>query len=97
MVFFEYDKEKSATNLKKHKIDFDTAIEVFHDPFALTGLDRIVDGEERYKTLGIVNHVLLVVVTHTMTDENNDTIIRIISARKANKAQRREYYDNNQD
>jgi uncharacterized DUF497 family protein len=73
----------------------DIAILAFADPFALTGPDRIEDGEQRWQTLGIVAGHLLVLVAHTIRDEYDDNqeieVIRIISARHADRKEIRRY------
>ena len=51
---FEWDAEKDRQNQRKHHISFDTAALVFEDPLAISRLDRIIDGEERWHTLGLV-------------------------------------------
>jgi uncharacterized DUF497 family protein len=92
---FEWDPAKAAINLRKHAISFDIAVRVFADPFALTEQVRIDDGEQRWQTLGIVEGYLLLVVAHTVRDDEQDgqpiEIIRIISARAADRKERRRY------
>ncbi len=85
---FERDEEKNKLNLKKHGIDFETAMLVFND------LERIeiYDAEHsikenRYNTIGMVNNVLFVVYT-----ERKENIL-LISARLATKTERSIYYD----
>jgi uncharacterized DUF497 family protein len=89
------DPAKAAINLRKHAISFDIALRVFADPFALTEQVRIEDGEQRWQTLGIVEGYLLLVVAHTVRDDEEDgqpiEIIRIISARAADRKERRRY------
>jgi uncharacterized DUF497 family protein len=92
---FEWDLAKAAINLRKHAISFDIALRVFADPFALTEQVRIEGGEQRWQTLGIVEGYLLLVVAHTVRDDEEDgqpiEIIRIISARAADRKERRRY------
>lgn len=92
MIKFEWDIDKEKKNIKKHSINFNIASKVFLDPFFVSKQDRIVDGEKRWQTIGIVNNVKILLVAHTMTDDNADTIIRIISARRATNKERRLYY-----
>ena len=66
-------------------------MEVFDDPFCLTNQDRIVEGEERLWTLGRVEDLNILVVVHTVVDERNEEVIRIISARKATPRERAFY------
>lgn len=51
---FERDENKNRENRKKHGVSFEIAMEVFDDPFSLTSQDRVVEGEERFWTLGRV-------------------------------------------
>ena len=92
---FEWDLAKATINLRKHAISFDIALRVFADPFALTEQVRIEDGEQRWQTLGIVEGYLLLVVAHTVRDDEEDgqpiEIIRIISARAADRKEGRRY------
>jgi uncharacterized DUF497 family protein len=91
-IRFEWDPEKAASNLQKHGISFQVAIRAFADPFALMAQDRIETGEYRWQTIGIVEGWLLLVVAHTFRDdENGSEVIRIISARRADRQERRLY------
>ena len=85
MTLFEWDEAKARRNLRKHGIDFDDAIEIFYDPHAVFGQDRVVDGELRWQVIGKVGDVLVLQVAHTVTQRDTDEVIRIISARKATK------------
>ena len=94
-MVFDWDIDKERANIRRHNIDFDTAALVFGDPFRLEKLDAVhSDDEERLITIGRVNGtVLLITVVYTMRSE----VVRIISARKATRAEREEYnYDRNQ-
>jgi|SRR5215472_13483374 len=87
---FEWDGRKNRSNEVKHGIGFELAALVFDDPHAISLLDN--DGiEERWLTVGLVKAVLAVAVVHTWRDENNEEVIRIISARKATSSERYEY------
>ncbi len=86
---FEWDSDKERANRKKHGVSFDLARRVFEDPNHLSTQDRHEDGEERWQTLGLVGPVAIVLVVHTIEDENGEEVVRIISARKANKTERR--------
>ena len=90
-----WDPAKAAINLREHAISFDIAVRVFADPFALTEQVRIEGGEQRWQTLGIVEGHLLVLVAHTIRDDEEDgrpiEVIRIISARAADRKERRRY------
>jgi hypothetical protein len=90
-VRFDWDEVKNRHNLRKHGIDFETAILVFEDPYSVAVLDRVVYGEERWQTIGAAGGVTVVVVAHTLSEE----VIRIISARKATPLERRSYEEAN--
>ncbi|WP_180542348.1 BrnT family toxin [Nevskia soli] len=90
---FEWDEKKNRRNLAKHKVSFQTAISVFDDPFALSIQDRMSDGEERWQTLGLIDGVILLIVAHTWQDDD-DEVIRLISARKATPSERESYVEN---
>jgi uncharacterized protein len=75
-MLFSWDERKNRSNRRNHGISFDTAARVFLDPFHMSRQDRIVDGEGRWQTIGLVNG-LLILVAHTVVDEE-DEIIRII-------------------
>ena len=94
MVWFEWDQAKARSNERKHGVRFDDAMLVFADPFALVEQDRIEDGELRWQTLGLVGEVVLLLVAHTVRGEAEDEIIRIISARKASREERKRYDEN---
>lgn len=90
-VRFEWDAVKAAANQRKHRVSFELAARAFADPFALTEQDRIEGGEYRWQTLGIADGVLLLLVAHTVRDEADIEVIRIISARPATRPERRKY------
>lgn len=92
-IQFEWDKDNAAAHLKKHKISFEIAARVFADPFALMAQDRVENGEQRWQTIGMVEGHLVLLVAHTVADnEDEDTeVVRIISARKADKEERKRY------
>jgi len=90
-VQLDWDEAKNRRNLRKHGIDFETAILVFEDPYSMAVLDRVVYGEERWQTIGVAGDVTVVVVAHTLSEE----VIRIISARKATPQERRSYEEAN--
>ena len=88
---FEWDDAKSAANLAKHKVSFDTARRAFEDVFAVEREDDTEGyGEPRFNLLGVVDGRVLFVV-YTMRDE----VIRIISAREAEPYERRLYHEEN--
>lgn len=86
-----WDGAKNRTNQSKHGIGFETAQHVFDDPLHLSRQDRIENGELRWQTLGSVGGILVLLVAHTFTDLEGEETIRIISARKADRTERRIY------
>lgn len=90
-MIFIWDETKNRINRAKHGVSFETAQLVFDDPVHLSKQDRYENGEERWQTLGQIGGVLVLLVAHTVLDDNDDEIIRIISARKATKEERRCY------
>lgn len=94
---FLWDEKKSRRNRAKHKIGFEIAQLVFADPFALSILDRVVDGEERWQTLGCIAGAVVVLVAHTVEEKDGEEAIRIISARKATPRERRIYESQGQE
>ncbi|MDB9389822.1 BrnT family toxin [Microcystis aeruginosa] len=83
----EWDNNKAAANLIKHKIDFEDAKNIFLDTNCLEREDKRDYNETIIQVIGIVNQVVLLVV---YTKRNGR--YRIISARRANKNERRQYY-----
>ena len=88
---FVWDEAKDGINRQKHRVSFETAQLVFDDPFHVSRQDRIENGEQRWQTIGLVHGVVLLLVAHTYTEADGAETIRIISARKADKAERRIY------
>jgi uncharacterized DUF497 family protein len=96
MVWFEWDEAKARSNARKHGVRFEDAMLVFADPWALVDQDRIEGGELRWQTLGMVGGFVLLLVAHTVRTEDQDEIIRVISARKAVRKERKRYDQNRQ-
>jgi uncharacterized DUF497 family protein len=88
---FLWDENKNRRNRTKHKVSFEAAIEVFGDPYAISQLDRIVEGEQRWLTLGQVGSVVVLIVAHTYVEAGGEEFVRIISARKATPRERTIY------
>jgi len=97
MILFEWDEAKAKSNERKHGITFEDAMQVFDDPFALATQDRIEGGERRWQTVGMVERMMIVTVAHTVREEGQDEIIRIISARRATRKERIRYEQNRQE
>ncbi len=88
---FEWDINKDRANRRKHGVGFDAAEQVFDDPLAITVEDRVVDGEQRWRTTGVDFGQFLVVAIHVDRDRHGIETIRIISARKADSHERKTY------
>jgi hypothetical protein len=87
-VELEWDPEKAALNLRKHRISFEEASSVFGDPLAITFHDPDHSvGELRWLTFGISRSGFLLVVAHTPRRQR----VRLISARRASRAERKIY------
>jgi len=97
IVLFEWDPAKAEINQRKHGISFEDAVQVFDDPYSLAEQDRIVGGEYRWQTIGLVEGVALVLVAHTVREEGSEPVIRIISARRATRKERKHYEQNRQE
>jgi uncharacterized protein len=69
-------------------------MEVFYDPKALIEQDRVVDGEVRWQSIGMVGDVVVLQVSHTVDEQGRDEVIRIISARRATRRERKRYEQN---
>ncbi len=70
-------------------MSLETARQVFDDPFQLTTQDREVETEPRWQTIGMVKGIHVIVVAHTISDD--DEVVRIVSARKATAGERNLY------
>ena len=85
---FEWDENKSNSNWEKHRVDFADAVHVFLDDERVEREDTRSDyGEKRFQTVGTTEHGILFII---YTERSGNTI-RIISARKANKRERKAY------
>ncbi|MDJ0591957.1 MAG: BrnT family toxin [Pleurocapsa sp. MO_226.B13] len=83
---YQWDRNKAATNLNKHGIDFADAVSVFSDELAITIFDERFE-EERFVTIGTDCFNRILVVVYTLRNDE----IRLISARKATRKERRQY------
>ncbi len=85
---FEWDPRKADANLKKHGVSFTEAAEAFYDPNAIDDLDEGHSSpEQRFHLIGM-SYGALLFVAYTVRPENR---IRIISARKPTRGERRIY------
>ena len=88
----EWDAEKAARNLKKHGVSFEDAVLVFYDPGRIEAYDGREDYEEdRWAMIGL-SHSAVLYVVYTIRYEET---IRLISARKANVNERKQYREAN--
>ena len=90
MINIEWDENKNQINLQKHKISFEEARTVFYDPGALLihDPDHSIE-EDRFIILGLSSKLNLLLVCHCY--KLNDDVIRLISARKADKYEQKQY------
>lgn len=90
MIKFEWNATKAASNQKKHGVSFEEAQSVFYDEFAIQFFDNEnSETEERFLMLGLSNESRVLIICHCERDAGH--IIRIISARKATKNERKHY------
>ncbi len=88
---FEWDSRKDKANQKKHGVTFDEARSVFFDENALQFYDPDhSDTEDRFILLGTNHKLNTIVVCHCFREE--ETVIRIISARKADADEKQTYW-----
>lgn len=88
---FVWDESKNQINQAKHRLSFEVAQLVFDDPLHVSRQERIEGGEQRWQTIGLVRGLILLLVAHTVIEADGHETIRIISARKADKIERRIY------
>ncbi len=92
MPAFEWDRAKQRSNVEKHGVGFELAQTIFEDLNLLLRQDRIVDEEERWQALGSSVGGVLLLVAHTVRmGDDDEEIIRIISARRAARQERADY------
>jgi uncharacterized DUF497 family protein len=90
LLRFEWDVKKAASNLRKHGVSFEEAETVFLDEEAVLIPDEEHSADEtRFVILGFSDHLRMLVVCHCYRESND--VIRIISARKANKSEQLQY------
>ena len=87
-LIFEWDPEKARINLAKHRVSFEEAATVMRDPLSLTIQDALhPTQEQRFVTVGHSHRGRTLVVVHSDRGER----VRIISARVASRAERKQY------
>jgi uncharacterized DUF497 family protein len=90
-LVFEWDKRKENVNIKKHGISFEEARTTFYDENAVQFFDPDHSDEEgRFILLGVSHRLNTLVVCHCFREE--ETMVRIISARKADKDEANVYW-----
>ena len=90
---FEWDPQKAVSNRQKHGISFELAASVFKDPKAISIFDEDHNGkEDRWITVGMATTGAILVVNHTFAATRQDmVVVRLISSRKATKAEQKQY------
>ena len=91
MLRFEWDENKNTNNKTKHGISFEEASSVFYsdDAIVFDDPDHSTLKEERFLIIGYSNKANCLTVAHCLRE--NETVIRIISARKSTRSERDEY------
>jgi uncharacterized protein len=89
-IRFEWEENKNRENQRKHRISFEEARTVFYDDNAIEFYDNEhSDFEDRLLMLGLSAKLRILIVCHTYRED--DSVIRIISARKATKNEKNNY------
>jgi uncharacterized protein len=92
MIRFEWDREKARINRRKHGVSFEDAMQVFNDPYALFEQDRAEEaGNLRWQAIGLAGGAAVLLVAHTIQEQGGDEVIRLISARRATRKERKRY------
>jgi len=91
MIKFEWDENKNSLNKKKHGISFEEATSVFYDELAVQFYDETHSylDEDRFLLLGMSNKAKVLMVCHCEIEQGDK--LRIISARKATKNEKKFY------
>jgi uncharacterized DUF497 family protein len=93
---FEWDERKNEVNQKKHGVSFEVAKRVFDDPNVVLFVERVEGREERWHAIGYVDgSVLFLTVVHTYIENHSGVVIRIVSARRATRYERKIYAEAN--
>lgn len=87
-IRFEWDSDKAAINVAKHRVSFEDACQVFFDPFVYLADDEVVNREVRETVIGLTHRWNVLCVVYTLRVDDR---FRIISARLATAAERRTY------
>jgi uncharacterized protein len=89
-MLVNWDENKNRENKRKHKLGFETAELVFEDPQFWMSPNWIVEGEDRWATMGWIRDQLLIVF-HTYEEDSGNEHAHLISARKPTKRERELY------
>jgi hypothetical protein len=90
-IRFEWDRRKERANIKKHGVSFEEARTAFYDENAIQFYDPDhSDEEDRFILLGLSLKPQVLVVCHCFRER--ETIVRIISARRADRDEELEYW-----
>ncbi len=93
LLVFEWNKTKEKANIKKHGISFDEARTTFYDENAIQFFDPDhSEDKDRFILLGTNYKLNTLVICHCFRED--ETVVRIISARKADKDESKAYWDN---
>lgn len=87
-IQLEWDDDKALSNLEKHGVSFETACDVFFDPFVVTLERQEAEGEVRSVIVGMTAYWQVLYVVHTV---RKDEVFRLISARPATRSEHRRY------
>jgi|SRR5580698_1318155 uncharacterized DUF497 family protein len=94
-IRFEWDPRKALANKRKHGVSFETAAQVFDDPFVYEYEEGTEHGEIRFRAVGeVIGRVFF--VSYTSYKEGEEEIVRIISARSASPREIRAYQRHSQ-
>ena len=79
---FTRDEKKNQDNQRDHQVSFELAREVFADPLALSHMDRVEEGEQRWQTLGMVGGTVILLVAHTVHEQEEEEVIILRQSRR---------------
>ncbi|MCA9897412.1 MAG: BrnT family toxin [Ardenticatenaceae bacterium] len=86
-INFEWDVDKAYANFKKHGVDFQTAVELFFDPFLMALEEKVEEGEMRHHAVGMTPNWQILFVAFVWRGDD----IRLISARLATNSEKKRY------
>ncbi len=90
-MVFEWDDKKAAANKAKHGVSFELAATVFDDPRALIRFNLAIDSEARHEIIGRAAGTVLVLFVIFTERGRDEDVVRIISARRAHREERKAY------